>query len=511
MPTAHHTTAQRLRSVISLDVRSLAVLRMALGALLLVDLAIRCVDFTAMYTDKGFAPTAFVRGMKLPWQWSLHLVSGDPVYQAALFAAAGVLAAMMLIGCQTRLATVGSWLLLVSLHVRLPVVLNAGDTLLRMLLFWGMFLPLGQVWSIDAHGKPAKQSPTVASTATIAYILQLAIVYWAAGWAKWNDDWLAGRGLHDALMSGLYSLPAGQLLARFPNLTYVLSVGTVWLEILAPCLLFLPWGAGRVRIALIATFIVFHLAIAATVTVGLFSYVAIAAWLAMLPTEFWNRLRIGVITDAKKLNAGEPQSSSTLLPLYRDRDQRSTSLRRLLPAALVGLSLAVVLTWNLSDAAGIRPSESLRNWLRAYANATGLWQSWGLFGKPPQEHIWYVYDVRLKDGRQLDLLSRQSGDQNIRPELPSQHFANHRWRKLHWRLRIDAGEPYRQPLAEYIARRWNETHDAQQQIVRLNLYCYFEPFATKDAGGQTRQLLAQVVLADDGGNFADAARSLNAF
>lgn len=512
MPTAHHTTAQRLRSVIAIDVRSLAVFRIALGALLLIDLAIRCVDFTAMYTDEGFAPVMFVRDMKPPSQWSLHLVSGDPFYQGALFAAAGVLAAMLLVGCQTRLATIGSWLLLSSLHVRLPVVLSAGDTLLRLLLFWGMFLPLGRVWSIDAQGNSSKRSPTVASSATFAYILQLAMVYWAAGSAKWNDDWLAGRGLHDTLMSGLYSLPVGQALAAHPSLTYILSVATVWLELLAPCLLWLPWRNGRMRLALIATFIVFHLAIAVTVTVGLFSYVAIIAWLALLPTGFWDRLRVGVLSDEKESGqATTPQSSSTLLPLYRDRDQPSTSLRRLLPPALAGLSLAVVVTWNMHAVAGIRPPEPLRDWVRGYADATGLRQSWRLFGQPPQERIWYVYDVRLKDGRQLDLLSRQPGDQYVRPELPSQHFANHRWRKLHWRLRTDASEPYRRPLAQYIVRRWNETHDAQQQIVRLNLYCYFEPFATKDAGGQTRQLLAQVVLTDDGGNFADAARSLEGF
>ena len=42
--------------VFGLDVRSLAALRIALGALLLIDLSVRASDFTAMYADEGIAP-----------------------------------------------------------------------------------------------------------------------------------------------------------------------------------------------------------------------------------------------------------------------------------------------------------------------------------------------------------------------------------------------------------------------------------------------------------------------
>ena len=66
-----------------------------------------------------------------------------------------LLAVALLVGYRTRLATIGSWILLASIHVRLPVVINAGDTLLRVLLFWSIFLPLGAMWSVDARrGRP---------------------------------------------------------------------------------------------------------------------------------------------------------------------------------------------------------------------------------------------------------------------------------------------------------------------------------------------------------------------
>src|SRR5262249_18408003 len=42
-------------------------------------------------------------------------------------------------GFQTRLATIASWVLLVSLQNRNPFVYHSGDELLRLLLFWGCF------------------------------------------------------------------------------------------------------------------------------------------------------------------------------------------------------------------------------------------------------------------------------------------------------------------------------------------------------------------------------------
>src|SRR5207302_9988395 len=70
---------------------------------------------------------------------------------------------------------------LLSLHNRNPMILQGGDVLLRMLLFWGMFLPLGVRYSLDALLKPstlAPQATRVFSVATVAMLLQVAFMYW---------------------------------------------------------------------------------------------------------------------------------------------------------------------------------------------------------------------------------------------------------------------------------------------------------------------------------------------
>ena len=55
-----------------------------------------------------------------------------------------------MIGYRARLATIACWFLVMSIHNRNPMILSAGDILLRLLLFWAMFLPLGARYSVDA-------------------------------------------------------------------------------------------------------------------------------------------------------------------------------------------------------------------------------------------------------------------------------------------------------------------------------------------------------------------------
>ena len=100
---------------IALDLRSLALFRIALGAVLLGDLITRAFDLTVFYTDFGVLPRAALLDKFVPAQrFSVHLMSGQFVFQAALFLIAGVFAVMLSFGIRTRLATFASWFMLVS-------------------------------------------------------------------------------------------------------------------------------------------------------------------------------------------------------------------------------------------------------------------------------------------------------------------------------------------------------------------------------------------------------------
>lgn len=147
------------RRVFTLDLRSLAFFRVTMALLLLGDLAQRLTDLTAHYTDSGVLARN-VLNRSIAWEpgmWSLHQASGDASFQLVMFAVAAVLAVMLLVGYRTKVAAIGSWIMLISLHSRNPLVVQGGDTLLRVMLFWSLFLPIGARWSVDAASAGAKR------------------------------------------------------------------------------------------------------------------------------------------------------------------------------------------------------------------------------------------------------------------------------------------------------------------------------------------------------------------
>ena len=498
-------TREAFRAAFGLDLRSLAVMRMGLATVVLTDLAIRFSDFNAMYSSSGFAPVELVRESQRTSTWSLYWLSGSDAWQMSLFAVAAIVAVAMLVGYRTRLAVIASWILLTSLQVRMPLVLNAGDTLLRVALFWSIFLPLGAVWSLESYrrdkpsGLPAGLSlkayanPFV-SAASLALIVQLSLVYWFAGWAKWNDAWLQEDALGNVFKFGLYGLPLGTALSHYPTLTLIFSRLTVWFELLGPLMLFIPWQTARLRMIAIVGFVLLHVGIAVTMTVGLFSYAAIAVWLGLLPSEFWNRW------PALRLDPAYPGEGSVARAGWRKFGHYATS-------SLVLALIALAVYYNVANAIALRPVNSVDYAIRSTANVIALRQGWGVFGRPPRRDSWFVYQARLENGTLVDLLS---GDDEIlenKPPLTSRQFTNHRWRKLHLRLRTDSSGPFRQSLADYMCRQWNAAHGPDEQVVRLDFYCFTQAFdLAGNPSDHARMTLAQVV-GEEGGNFAEVLRS----
>jgi hypothetical protein len=96
---------RRLAELFGVDLRSLALFRIALAALLLADLARRAGDFTAFYTEAGVLPVEAVRGLAARCRRSSLRCTCSPNLEhtlavAALFA----LAAAAAVSARDRLA-----------------------------------------------------------------------------------------------------------------------------------------------------------------------------------------------------------------------------------------------------------------------------------------------------------------------------------------------------------------------------------------------------------------------
>src|SRR5262245_26115651 len=188
-----------MRRVLGLDLRALATLRISSALLVLLSLADRLRDFTAFYTDAGVLSSADVRnGARFaPWDgvsW-IHPFGWlpDPWGSIALFTVTAVAAVFLLVGRQSKLSGFLAWLMLTGIDNRNPDVINSGDDLLRMLLFWGLFLPLSARWSVDSARSSSLGSNQVLSGGTVAFLVQLAIVYVMSALFKSYRSWVIDR------------------------------------------------------------------------------------------------------------------------------------------------------------------------------------------------------------------------------------------------------------------------------------------------------------------------------
>ena len=194
------------------------------------------------------------------------------------------------LGYRTRFCAVATWFLVMSMQVRAGMVLHGGDDLLRVLLFWSMFVPLNGRFSLDRALNPdAKPLPLAhLSPGSLALIFQVCAMYWYTAAEKMHPVWLTERSaVYYALSLELFSTSIGRFLLGFPTLLPVITAATLVLELLGPILALLPVRTGALRLLVVGMFISFHIGIGLTMRLGLFPWVSVSAWFLFLPPEFW--------------------------------------------------------------------------------------------------------------------------------------------------------------------------------------------------------------------------------
>jgi hypothetical protein len=162
-----------------------------------------------------------------------------------------------------------------------------------MALFWSLFLPLGACYSVDAlypNRRPA--SFRVLSLASVAFILQMVMVYWFAAVWKWGPEWRSeGTAVHMALQIDHFTTRVGRFVRGYPEVCRWLTYATIYLETLGPVMLFIPFYPSLLRLLTVCSFILFHAGLFVTMELINFPWVCSVAWLALLPAEFWDRIR----------------------------------------------------------------------------------------------------------------------------------------------------------------------------------------------------------------------------
>lgn len=373
-----------LTNPFGIDTRALAALRIALGSILFADLAARLTRIAADYSGDAAHPIERARAY-LTMPFSLHLVDETAWYQGTLLGVAALAAALLTAGFKTRWMTILSWYLLVSLHHRSYHIQDVGDQLLRLLLLWSIFLPMGRHYSIDAR-RSSRAPELIRSFGSVGMVLQVVVLYLSGFFHKLQGEtWTTGEALETVLQDDVWVQPLGALLLEIPSLPKALTFFTLAAELLGPLLLLSPFAARRCRLVAVFFLTLFTLGIGTSLQLGVIPWVAGSALLPFLPTATWDRL------DRK---VGAPSEAAEPL--------RGSRAGKLITNIIAAVFLVQMLVSTVDSF--LKPSK-LPLEVRQAISALGLDQAWGMYAPDPVVSSYRV-QVRLdlESGETVELV-----------------------------------------------------------------------------------------------------------
>jgi predicted DCC family thiol-disulfide oxidoreductase YuxK len=297
---------QRLAEIFGFDLRSLALFRIALALVVLVDLSVRFSQVTAHYSELGVLPLGSLSKVSAsPFYWSIFALSDSVLVQSILFIVAIAIALLLLIGYHTRLATIATWVLIVSLHHRNPLLLFAADDVIRAVLFWAMFLPLGACYSVESalNTNPNPLPKRVVSAATVAFMIQVCYIYmWSAAFKTKSETWWPdGTAVYYSLSYDQYGTAfAGFLLSLPQQLLKILTFSALIFEWVGPLLIFIPFRNSFFKIVAILSFILLHIGFALSFHLGIFPFLSVTHWLPIIPSLVWDWGQKRMITPERE-------------------------------------------------------------------------------------------------------------------------------------------------------------------------------------------------------------------
>lgn len=302
-----------MKKIFSLSTYSLALMRICLWSLLIYDLIERRTwSWLFFWQDAVYSLSNVSKVFAVQGKRSLFLLTEHPFFVSVFFWLSLVVAVFFVIGYRTRLMTILLWIIIISLHNRIPTITNGGDIALRICLFWSMFLPLWAQWSIDSIGiylqkkrniwkkrrqlflRDSRKKPQqymffyVASTAMIVQLLFVYITnYWLKTWSAWTEDFTATSM---TLLLDKFTTPLWDRMSHYQWISYRITRWWIFLEWRAWIFVFFPRKNKRWRWWVVLLMIGMHLGMALMMELWLFSYVMMAWWLSLLPHELRNSL-----------------------------------------------------------------------------------------------------------------------------------------------------------------------------------------------------------------------------
>jgi hypothetical protein len=445
--TLHHILA-RLKASYTLDIRALGLMRIGIGLILLTDLYIRALSITAFFTDEGVLPISILKQYNWsPTYFSFHALNGDLWWQVVMFILNALCVVLLIIGYRTRLFTFICWVLLTSLQNRNPFILQGGDDLLRIILFWAIFLPWGERFSIQ---KKSNYTNNYFSWANIGYLILPCSVLFFSAILKTSPEWHSqGTALYYALSLDQIRMPGGTFIYQFPNLLKGLTYMVYYIELLAPLLIVMPFVSTKIRMIGIISIIALFIGIACTLYVGLFYIIGIVSVIGLMPSTVIDWFESHFYKN--KTQFVEMQFQEQKIPFI-------INVLYTLKNYFIILIISFCLLMNLG---GIKNFPyALDSKIVTYGKVLRLEQSWGMFSPYIlKDDGWFVYSGYHKTkGKYIDIKNNKDFVSFKKPTPIINEFESDRWRKFQENYTFNNNNYMRPFYCKYLINTWNKKH-----------------------------------------------------
>jgi hypothetical protein len=476
---------------LGIDLRSLAVLRIGLGLLLLFDLAKRVSGVGLWYVNSGLLPNhRMLWHPSTPYHFSYLFSLWTNLQMRIAFAAIAIIYLCFLVGYRTRLFHILRWLTLLRIHTRTTLITNGGDCVFCAMLLWTMFMPLGRRYSVDALRLSAKPEPTdpeqFVSLSVVALRLQLCVIYLLNALNKTGDTWKDGSAVHYLLYQARIVTTLGIWVREHAPTSILrsLTYGTLVIEYAIPLLILLPWGKPWPRRLAILLMWGLHSNIALLSNLGMFSVVMIVYSLCLLDSSDLDRLaalpklrnlveavaaRASQWRERHRITATTSATTSQLTP-FGERIQRGC---RLLRETVVGVLIACAISQLVHENDAVFGTLHREQPLIVHAivDYLQLNQGWSMFAPDaPRTDEWVVVDAVTESGRHIDpynLRASMIADPKLRT-IPSRLDQNVYF--CDYTLRIPDEEEFHEAFHDWILDHGRRAHAPDEKIVRFDAY-----------------------------------------
>ncbi len=322
---------------------------------MLYDLLDRASVFRLHFTGSGIYPNHFPLG-EFP-RYSIFHLSGSAEFQAGLFVIGCLAALLFTLGIATRFAGIICWVFLLNLQHYTYFSQFSADDVLRLLLFWSLFLPLDARLTLNPFGRHARRLQFVENWASAALLAQVAAIFIFAGTHKLFDpEWRNGNALQLAIEA--CGTPFATSFLDHSALLSFLTLLTIPAQLVSSFLLFTSPCLRRVGVSVL---IGFQIALLTFLNLSFFPAVTLVGLLLFIPDTL-------AVKRLESWNLGAKKSA----------------------AVAVGVGLLLPIFGNSS-----------------ISQFVGLHQNWSMFVPPPHQLMWVVTRLHSSDGRVYEAATKR--------------------------------------------------------------------------------------------------------